>query len=66
MPARLNDRGFAILAQRPTSAELEALAENILMAYRDHVVELEERSLTVSCSIGMSSVGRLAVNSADT
>lgn len=65
VPARINDRGFAVLAQRPTLADLEELAERILIAYRSHIVELGERSLAVSCSIGLSSVGRLVVNSSD-
>jgi diguanylate cyclase (GGDEF)-like protein len=65
VPARINDRGFAILAQRATLSELEALAERILNACREHVVELTERALTVSCSIGLSSVGRLVVNSSE-
>jgi diguanylate cyclase (GGDEF)-like protein len=65
VPARINDRGFAILAQRATLTELEALAERILIACREHVVELGERALTVSCSIGLSSVGRLVVNSSE-
>jgi len=65
VPARINDRGFAVLAQRATLAELEELAEKILIAYRSHIVELGERSLTVSCSIGLSSVGRLVVNSSE-
>jgi len=63
--ARINERGFAVLAQRTTLAQLEELAEKILIAYRSHIVELDERSLTVSCSIGLSSVGRLVVNSSE-
>ncbi len=63
--ARINDRGFAVLAQRPTLGELEELAENILIAYRGHIVELGEQSLTASCSIGLSNVGRLVVNSSE-
>jgi len=63
--ARINEHGFAVLAQRTTLAQLEELAEKILIAYRSHIVELGERSLTVSCSIGLSSVGRLVVNSSE-
>lgn len=65
IPARINDRGFAVLAHRPTTADLEALADRILAAYRGHLVEVDERSLTVSCSIGLSNVGRLVVDSAE-
>jgi diguanylate cyclase (GGDEF)-like protein len=63
--ARISDRGFAVLAQRPTLAALEELAERILIACREHIVELDERSITLSCSIGLSSVGRLVVDSSD-
>ena len=65
IPARINDRGFAVLAHRPTAADLEALAEQILTAYRSHLVEVADRTLTVSCSIGLSNVGRLVVNSGE-
>jgi diguanylate cyclase (GGDEF)-like protein len=65
IPARINDRGFAVLAHRATAADLEALAEKILSAYRSHLVEVDERSLTVSCSIGLSNVGRLVINSGE-
>jgi len=63
--ARIHEHGFAVLARRSTLAELEALADRILKSYRNHIVELGERSLTVSCSIGLSSVGRLVVNSSE-
>ena len=63
--ARISDRGFAVLAQRKTKAELEGLAEAILAACRQHIVELGERSLTVSCSIGLSNVGRLVMDSSE-
>jgi diguanylate cyclase (GGDEF)-like protein len=65
IPARISESGFAVLAQRATLAELEELAERILISCRGHIVELGERSLTVSCSIGLSSVGRLVVNSSE-
>jgi diguanylate cyclase (GGDEF)-like protein len=63
--ARLNDRGFAVLAHRRTKAELEALAERILAACRAHIVDLGERSLTISCSIGLSNVGRPLVDASE-
>ena len=63
--ARINDRGFAVLAHRETKAELETLAEAILEACRGHIVELGERSLTISCSIGLSNVGRPVVDAAE-
>ena len=63
--ARLSDRGFAILAHRSTKAELESLAEVILTACRTHIVELGEHSLTISCSIGLSNVGRPVVDASE-
>lgn len=65
VPARMSEGGFAVLAQRATLAELEELAEQILIACRGHIVEVGGRSLTLSCSIGLSSVGRLVVNSSE-
>jgi len=65
VPARLSEGGFAVLAQRATLAELEELAEQILIACRGHIVEVGGHSLTMSCSIGLSSVGRLVVNSSE-
>ena len=63
--ARISDRGFAVLAHRRTKAELEALAEAILAACRQHIVELGDHSLTNSCSIGLSNVGRLVVDASE-
>jgi diguanylate cyclase (GGDEF)-like protein len=63
--ARISDRGFAVLAHRRTKAELEALAEAILAACRTHVVELDGHSLTLSCSIGLSNVGRMVVDATE-
>ncbi|RPH96755.1 MAG: EAL domain-containing protein [Lysobacterales bacterium] len=65
IPARINERGFAVLAHRSTAAELESLAQKIRAAYRGHLVEVGDHSLTVSCSIGLSNVGRLVVNSVE-
>jgi len=65
VPARISEGGFAVLAQRGTLAELEELAEQILIACRGHIVEVGGRSLTASCSIGLSSVSRLVVNSSE-
>ncbi len=63
--ARVNDHGFAVLAQRSSAAELEAAAQGVLSAYRSHVIEIGDRAFSSSCSIGMSDVGRLDQNSAD-
>lgn len=64
--ARIGDCGFAVLAQRRDSAELEALAEAILEGFRSHIVEIGDRALSVSCSIGMNTIGRLSVDPGET
>ncbi|NNK31702.1 MAG: EAL domain-containing protein [Xanthomonadales bacterium] len=62
LPARLNERGFAILARRPDSASLEALADKLLTAWRGHIIEIGDRAFSISCSIGLGKLGRLATN----
>ena len=59
LPARLNERGFAILARRPDSASLEALADKLLTAWRGHIIEIGDRAFSISCSIGLGKLGRL-------
>jgi diguanylate cyclase (GGDEF)-like protein len=63
--ARIGDQGFAILVQRENSARLEEAAQEILQAYRSHIVEIGDRALSSSCSIGMTVIGRLAKNPAE-
>ena len=63
--ARIGDQGFAILAERENSDELEEAALGILQAYRSHIVEIGDRAISSSCSIGMSVIGRLSSNSAE-
>jgi diguanylate cyclase (GGDEF)-like protein len=65
IPARNSEWGFTVLAQRDTAAELEKLARDIVKAYRAHIVEIDDRALSASCSIGLSSVGRLVSNSTE-
>jgi diguanylate cyclase (GGDEF)-like protein/PAS domain S-box-containing protein len=61
--ARISDHGFAVLVSRNTGKDLELAGEKVLAAYREHIVEIGERALSVSCSIGMAPVGRLAMTS---
>jgi diguanylate cyclase (GGDEF)-like protein len=60
--ARISDHGFAVLIGRATNSELEQVGQDLLAAYRGHIIEIGERALSASCSIGMASVGRLAEN----
>lgn len=61
--ARISDHGFAILASRDSNSELEQFGQKILAAYRSHIIEVGERALSASCSIGIAPVGRLMVHS---
>jgi diguanylate cyclase (GGDEF)-like protein len=61
--ARINDHGFAVLLRRNTGAELEQVGEDILKAYRGHIIEIGDRALSASCSVGMSAISHLTVNS---
>jgi diguanylate cyclase (GGDEF)-like protein len=63
--ARLSDHGFALLLGRGTIPELEQTGRDILAAYRSHIIEIGDRALSASCSIGMASVGRLAMTSTE-
>ena len=60
--ARISDHGFAVLINRSTNPELEQVGQDLLGAYRGHIIEIGDRALSASCSIGMASVGRLNEN----
>jgi len=60
--ARISDHGFTILMARPTSAQLEKAGQELVSAYRSHIVEIGERAISASCSVGMATVGRLATS----
>ena len=61
--ARISDLGFAVLTTQANMDGVEKLASRILEAYCAHLVEIEDRSFSVSCSIGIATLGRLAKNS---
>ena len=58
--ARISDHGFGILTRQAHMENIEELANKILKTYAGHLVEFEDRSLSVSCSIGIATLGRLA------
>jgi len=60
--ARISDHSFAVLIGRNTNSELEQVGQELLAAYRGHIIEIGDRALSASCSIGMANVGRLAEN----
>ena len=63
--ARISECGFAVLTKQVNMEKVEALAGKILKAYCEHLVEIEDRSISVSCSIGIATLGRLAKSSVE-
>jgi diguanylate cyclase (GGDEF)-like protein len=63
--ARVSEYGFAVLTHQVNMERVEALSEQILRAYDEHLVEIGDRSMSVSCSIGIAMLGRLARSTAE-
>lgn len=64
-PARITEHGFAVLTRKRNMEEIEAYTENILKAFRSHLAEIADRSISLTCSIGIATLGRLARNSTE-
>ena len=62
---RVSDHGIAVLAHRAHMADVEAMAANIIKTYHSHVVDIDERALSASCSIGVANIGRLSTDAAE-
>jgi len=63
--ARISDHGIAVLTKQSSMEKVEQLSARILNTYSEHLVEIGERSLSLSCSIGIATLGRLAGNWSD-
>lgn len=63
--SRISEYGFVVLTKQANMEQVEALAGKILKAYCEHLVEIEDRSISVSCSIGIATLGRLAKSSVE-
>ena len=57
---RISDHGIALSLERGNKEDLEQTAEGLLRSYSNHIVELENRSFSATCSIGMVTLGRLS------
>jgi len=64
-PARISDHGFAVLTSKRNMEEIEAYAESVLKAFRSHLTEIVDSSISLTCSIGIATLGRLARNSTE-
>lgn len=58
--ARISDCGFAVLARRNNMERMEAAANQLLESFASHLTEIGETSLSVTCSLGIATLGRLA------
>ena len=63
--ARISDHGFAVLTRQASMERVEDFASMVLKTYASHLVEIEDRSISVSCSMGIATLGRLAKNSTE-
>jgi len=59
IPARYSDHGFAILIRRSNKSALQETGASILENYSNHIIDLGDRTITASCSIGMATLGSL-------
>lgn len=57
LPARLSDHSFAVLCLAHDHTRSQAQAERIRDAFQGHILELGERSLNISVSIGGVQIG---------
>jgi len=60
--ARISEHGFAVLLARPTNAQLEKIGRELVASYRSHIIDIGDRAISASCSIGLAPIGRLATN----
>ena len=59
LPARFSDHGFAVLIKRDKKSALQELGDCILDNYANHIIDLGDKTITASCSIGMATLGSL-------
>ena len=60
--ARFGDNSFAVLTREPGVETVQALAERIRHAAEEHIVDVEGRSVTLTCSVGISPITEAAPN----
>jgi diguanylate cyclase (GGDEF)-like protein len=62
LAARFNDNGFALLASRSDKTSLNEMGERIISSLGNHILELENQELSITCSVGMSMLGTLTMS----
>jgi diguanylate cyclase (GGDEF)-like protein len=64
LAARFSDHGFAILARHTDKMGVQDVGDCVVQSFSNHIVELEGKTITASCSAGMATLGTLT-HSAD-
>lgn len=59
IPARFSDHGFVVLIRRNEKSALQETGDCILENYANHIIDLGDKTMTASCSIGMATLGSL-------
>ncbi|MGD8842510.1 MAG: EAL domain-containing protein [Gammaproteobacteria bacterium] len=54
--ARFGDHSFTILRRNCEAGDIQALGETLRRAIEDHIVTIDDQSMTTTCSVGMSMV----------
>lgn len=56
--SRVRDHTLGLLVRRPGREEVERLAKTILETYSGHILEVRDKSLTVSAGVGLTYLGQ--------
>jgi len=56
MAGRIGDRNFAVVGHNHNLEDAEALAEKIRVAIEDNISEVDNKSITLTCSFGVTSI----------
>jgi len=59
VPARISDNGFAVMILRNDKSALQKTGDRIIENYANHIIDLGDKTISASCSIGMVTLGAL-------
>ncbi len=62
LTARFSEYGFTLLISRADIGDIQTTSNAILENINNHVIDLGERTMSASCSIGMATIGSLTKN----
>jgi len=61
-PARYSEHGFVVLTRRDKHSDLQETCDCILENYSNHIIDLDDRTMSASCSIGLANIGSLTTD----